>query len=225
MHIVLSLGGSLISTEKGIDKEFLEKVKTLLEKSEFSFGIVTGGGNAARRYADEVRKKGGNEFEADEAAIKATKENAKELIKALGKTAYPKVCESFDDARTQAKKHKIVVMGGTIAGITTDADAVLLAEALHAQQLINLSNVDAIYDSDPKKNPNAKKFAQLTHEQLVQLAVKYDKRTAGTHFVFDILACKLAARSKLELHFVDGKNWDDLKAAIERKSHTGTTVK
>lgn len=225
MHIVFSLGGSLLNTAQGIDKAFLERMARLLMASPHSFGIVTGGGYRARQYADAVRARGGNEFEADEAAIEATKENAKALIGGLGKKACPKVCETFDEARTAAKRYGIVVMGGTIPGITTDADAVLLAEALHAARVINISNVDAIYDSDPRKNKDAKKFSKMAHAQLIELAVRSDERKAGTHFVFDLLACKLAARSKMEVHFVGGKDWGDLEKAIDGKAHGGTLVK
>ena len=82
-----------------------------------------------------------------------------------------------------------------------------------------------IYDKNPKEHKDAKKFHFLTHEQLIDLAVKNDKRTAGTNFVFDILACKLAARSKMELHFVNGKHLGDLERAIKGEDHSGTVVK
>jgi uridylate kinase len=85
--------------------------------------------------------------------------------------------------------------------------------------------VDAIYSANPRTNPDAKRFKKLTYEELVSLALASDTRKAGTNFVFDMLACKLAARSKLELHFVSGKNLDDLKKAIEGKDHNGTVVK
>jgi uridylate kinase len=90
---------------------------------------------------------------------------------------------------------------------------------------VNVSNVDAIYDSDPRKNKNAKRFTKMTHDELIRLAVESDGRTAGTHFVFDILACKLIARSKIETHFVSCKNLDSIKSAIDGKTHDGTIVK
>ena len=225
MKIVLSLGGSLINTEKSIDKEFLNAIKGTIAKSEHTFGIVTGGGFAARRYANAVRAKGGNEFEADEAAIKATKENAKAVIAVFGKIAYGKVCAEFNEARKAAKKYKVVVMGGTIPGITTDSDSALLAEAIGAKRLINISNVDAIYDSDPRKNRDAKKFSELDYHRLIHLACEFDTRRAGENFVFDILACKLIARSNIETHFVSGRNLLDLKAAINGKAHDGTVIR
>jgi len=223
MEVVISLGGSLVNTDEGVDREFLEKIKEILSGMDYRFGIVTGGGFKAREYAKKVREKGGNEFEADEAAIKATKENAAEVIKALGDIANQKVLETFDEARKA--KEKVIVMGGLLPGITTDTDSVLLAECLNSKRLVNISNVDAIYDSDPKKNENAKKFSEMGYNELIDLAVESDKRKAGTHFVFDLLACKLIARSKIETHFVTGKDLEDVKNAIEGKKHKGTVVK
>lgn len=227
MYVVLSLGGSLVNTEQGTDKAYLASIKSIIASSKSSFGIVVGGGFEARKTARALREKGATEFECDEAAIAVTWKNAASVIKALGKLAYPKVIKDFANARKLAAtgKSKVVVMGGTVPGITTDTDSVLLAEALKAQKLINISNTDGIYDSNPKDNPAAKKFASMTYDQLIELAIKSDKRTAGTNFVFDMLACKLIARSKIETHFVSGKNLDDLKAAIENRSHNGTVVR
>jgi uridylate kinase len=225
MHVILSLGGSLINTERGIDEKFLNEIKGIVNKSSFSFGIVTGGGKAARAYANAVREKGGSEFDADQAAIRATKENARALIKALGDLCYGKDCDSFDEAKKQAGKFKVVVMGGTIPGITTDTDSALLAEAIGATRLINISNVEAIYEKDPRKNPEAKRFSELDYAALVRLACEFDSRKAGENFVFDILACKLISRSKIETHFVSGKNLNDVKAAIDGKKHSGTVVR
>ncbi len=116
-------------------------------------------------------------------------------------------------------------MGGTIPGITTDTDAALLAEALHAKKLVNMSNVDAIYDSNPKTNPNAKKYSKLFYTDLVSLAARGDSRRAGENFVFDLVASKIIARSGIEAHFVNGRNLDEVKKAIEGKTHSGTVVK
>ncbi len=225
MIIVLSLGGSLMNTEQGINQNYLEEIKKIIEKSPNKFGIVTGGGYAARQYVREVKSRQGNEFEADEAAIEATQENAKVLIKTLGKSAYPKVPKDFKEAKKASEKYKVIVMGGLLPGMTTDSDAVLLTECLEANKLINISNVDGVYNKDPRKDPTAKKYHFLTHEELINLAFEADKRTAGTHFVFDLLACKLAARSKIELHFVNGKDLGSVRNAVEGKEHNGTIVR
>lgn len=224
MHIVLSLGGSLVNTEHGIDTGYLERIRGIIARDENSFGIVVGGGYGARKKARRLRERGAGEFECDEAAIRITWKNAKAVIDTLGTAAHAKVIKDFYRARRLAKNNRIIVMGGTIPGITTDADSVLLAEAIGAKRLVNISNVDAIYDSDPNGNPAARKYAKLGYEELIGLVIKNDKRTAGTNFVFDLLACRLLARSKIEAHFVSGKNLHDVENAINGKPHGGTVV-
>lgn len=222
--VVLSLGGSLVNPGTP-DNQYVSSLAKVLRSTKYKFGIVVGGGKLARKWAEAARKKGGNEFEADEAAIEATKKNAQFVIDILKKDVNRVVCNDFVSAREQFKKHRFVVMGGTIPGITTDSDAVLLAECLGSKRVLNLSNIDGIYSDNPVRNHDAKKFHSMHYKQLIDLAGKNDMRKAGTHFVFDFLACKLIARSKIEAHFVHGKNLLDVRKAIEGRQHGGTVVK
>jgi len=225
MHVVLSIGGSAVMPEGKPNIRFLKDLADLLKKSRNDFGVVVGGGSPARVYAEAAKELGSGEFDADKIAIMSTKQNAKLLLCALGDMAPSDYIEDFEEAREAAKAYKAVVMGGTIPGITTDTDSVLLAEAIGAKRLVNVSNVTGIYDSDPRKNPKAKKFGQLGYDELVSIAMRSDKRKAGTHFVFDLLACELIARSSIETHFVSWDNIKEISAAIEGKKHNGTIVK
>ncbi|MEW6329405.1 MAG: UMP kinase [Candidatus Micrarchaeota archaeon] len=226
VDVVISLGGSLLNPNEP-DTNYIKEIAGLLLKmgKRYKLAVVTGGGNAARVYARAVRRAGGNEFLADESAIIATRQNALLLIAALGKDAYQTVIKNFDQAAVASTTNKIIVMGGTIPGFTTDSDAVLLAEKMGARRVVNLSMIDGIYDSNPKRNRNAKKYAHLTFEKLVELASRYDKRKAGEHFVFDLFACKIIARSKIETHFVHGRRLGDVERAIKGEKHSGTMVK
>jgi uridylate kinase len=227
MHVVLSIGGSSIIPEGKPDLAFLKAMAQLIKRSKNSFGILCGGGTLARLYANAARELGAGEYEADSIAIRSTRQNAHLLLTALrgaGVEAHERVIDDFELAKEPARESKAVVMGGTIPGITTDTDSVLLAEAIGAKRLVNISNVDAIYDSDPRKNQNAKKFSKMTYEELIALAASSDKRMAGTNFVFDLLACKLISRSKIETHFVSFKKMDDVESAVEGKKHGGTVV-
>ncbi|MEM2137767.1 MAG: UMP kinase [Candidatus Anstonellaceae archaeon] len=222
--IVLSLGGSLVNPGTP-DAQYVSSLVRLLRSTKYKYGIVVGGGRLARKWAEAARKKGATEFEADEAAIDATKKNAQFVIDIIKKDVNRVVCQTFESAREHFKKHRFVVMGGTIPGITTDSDAVLLAECLESKRVLNLSNIDGIYSDNPVRNPNAKKYSRMSYAQMIELAGKNDMRRAGTHFVFDFLACKLIARSKIEAHFVHGKNLLDVRKAIEGRPHGGTVVK
>ncbi len=227
MHVVLSVGGSSIIPDGKPDINYLKALSAIIKKSKHSFGILCGGGPVARTYANAARELGAGEYEADSIAISSTRQNAQLVVAALksaGVGVHERVLADFERAKEPAKENKAVVMGGTIPGITTDTDAVLLAEAIGAKRLVNISNVDAIYETDPKKNPGAKKFEKMTYDELISLALSSDKRMAGTNFIFDMLACKLIARSKIETHFVSFRNLRDVEGAIEGKKHSGTLV-
>lgn len=226
MATVISLGGSMINGKGKPDLAFVKKFAAAVSKLKGKIAIVTGGGKVAREYASAAAKLGASHFSADAIAVRATRMNAHLLVAALGSKCYPRVPEDFEEASfaLNGTDYKYVVMGGTIPGITTDTDAVLLGEAVGATRLINLSNVDGIYDSDPNKSRKAKKHGRLTHAQLVAIAQESDKRKPGTHFVFDLVACKLAMRSGMQLHFVGGKNLADLPKAAQGKGHRGTVV-
>jgi uridylate kinase len=225
MDVVLSVGGSMVNPDGKPDVTFLKNFAKIIGQTKGRIGILTGGGFSARLFANAARELGSSEYDADNIAIISTKQNASIVVAALASGNVDvdrKVYDNFDDAKRSV--NRVVVMGGTIPGITTDTDAVLLAEAMSAKRLLNISNVDGIYDSNPKTNPKAKKFTKMDYGQLIELANKEDQRKAGTNFVFDMLACKLIARSGIETHFVSGKNLDDIKNAIDGKKHGGTVV-
>ncbi|MCX8166795.1 MAG: UMP kinase [Candidatus Micrarchaeota archaeon] len=219
---VLSIGGSIINKNGIIQIDYLKRLGKLL--AEYHLGIVVGGGFSARVYANAMKLLSNNEFLADECAILSTRQNAMLLIAAIGKNAYPNAVNSFAKAREIYFSNKTVVMYGTIPGITTDTDSVLLAEAIGAKKLINVSIIDGIYDKNPKEHKNARKLKALTHDELIELANKYDNRTAGTNFVFDSVAAKIAKRSNIELHFVS-EDTNEIKKALDNKLHSGSVVK
>jgi len=226
LDVVISLGGSLINPGEP-DLKFLKELSKLLIKlkSRFRLAVVCGGGKPARVYSQAVRELVKNEFLADEVAILATRQNASLLIASLQGEAYPTVVSGFSHAANAILSDKIVVMGGTIPGITTDADSALLAEKIGAKRIVNLSNVDGVYTADPRKEKGAKKLSRMSFRELMELALKYDKREAGTNFVFDLIACKIIARSKVETHFVYGRDLKQVEKAVRGEKHSGTVVK
>jgi len=225
--LAISLGGSLLYKNGSIDTNYVREICRLLltESKKTAIALSVGGGAPSREYARAVRELAGNEFLADRAAIYATRANATIVLSALGEKAFPKVITDLDDAAIALEQDKIPVCGGMMEGITTDTVALLLAERVGAKKLINLSKIDAIYSSDPQTDSRAKKLSFLTHKQLVELAAKFDQRHATTNFVFDLMACKLAARSNIELHFINGRDLKQVKNALKGLKHDGTIVK
>jgi len=136
----------------------------------------------------------------------------------------PVLVKEFSQAPSVLAKGKTLVSGGMIPGITTDAVSVLFAELLGARRLVNISHAGGVFDSDPRKNPNAKLLRRMSHEKLVRMAAKADSRRARENFVFDLVAAKLSARSRIPLLFVSATDLRELEKTLEGKRFFGTVV-
>ncbi len=213
--VVISLGGSLLFDESGKRNDYAERVAPLLK----GHAIVVGGGKLAAKYVGEARARGKNFFWCDREGIRATYENAEHLASKINGV----VCRSIDKCLAARERGETPVMGGLLEGVTTDADAVLLAEALGEDRLVNASRVEALYDRHPKEE-GAKRLERLTHDELVGLAFRGDRRESRTNFPFDVFASMIARRAKIRVDFVDGRDLKQLEAAINGEKHNGTVV-
>jgi uridylate kinase len=219
--VTVSVGGSMVNPGKP-DISFVKAVAGVINASKCKCAITVGGGSYARAYVSALKALGANDFQADKVAILETRQNAMLLLAAL-KDAYPSVPDSIELASAAINKYKCVVMGGLYPGFTTDSTAALLAEAVGSRRIVNITNVDGVYDRDPSE-PSAKKFKSMKIADFVALAMKSDMRKAGTHFVFDSVAAKLAMRSSIRIDIVSGKRLDDVRNAIGGKPHGGTVI-
>lgn len=222
--VVISIGGSVLVPGEN-DTDYMKKLASMLKEvtATHKLFVVTGGGRIARYYISFGRALNADERYLDELGIEVTRLNASLLIKALGDHAYPKPAEDIDEAEEAGNTYKIVVMGGTAPGHTTDAVSAMLAEKVGAVRLVNATNVDGIYDSDPKKNDNAKKFDKMSFEQLRSVSSKAHDR-AGPTVIFDPKGAEIIARAKIPLYVCHGRNLDKLKNAILGKEFDGTIV-
>src|ERR1035437_1800879 len=161
--IIISLGGSLIVPEE-IDIEFLKSFKTLILEHVANgkkFVIICGGGKVNRKYNNAAKELADpSDVDLDWIGIAAIGLNAELLRVIFGKDANSKV---IYDLSLKFSLEKPVVIGGALEpGHSSDMDAFLAAKNLGAKRIINLSNTDYVYDSDPKINPNAKKIEQIS---------------------------------------------------------------
>ncbi len=219
--LVIKLGGSLFKKPDTKLVEWLHGLTSrLLPLKNYSFAFVVGGGSVSSKYVNLARSLGLSAYDQDLLGIDSARLNARLLGLLVGT---PEVAKSIDIAREQLKEGYIPVMGGTVPGHTTNAVSALLAEAL-GYQLVSLTDVNGIYDSDPKKNPRAKLIRKMTHAQLVEMAAKYDTRKARAHFVFDLLAAKIAARSNIRVVIADGNDLDNLMSIVKGKKFVGTVI-
>jgi uridylate kinase len=222
--IALNIGGSVLAPDD-VDVDFASRLANELNAlaKEHHLFVVVGGGAVARRYIKACRKLGSNETFLDEVGIEATRLNARVLISALGKTAYPKPALDFHEAINASHRYKIVVMGGTHPGHTTDAVTTMLAEKAGADRIVITTNVDGVYTSDPNKDPDAMLIEKLTPRQLIEIT-SGAKIGAGSKGVVDPLGAKVIARSGITTYVVNGNNLENLTAAIDGRKFHGSVI-
>ena len=224
--ICMSLGGSMVSRKNGVNVSYIRRLAKILRKyaSKYRFIITVGGGYASRLYISSSRQIIKNEAVLDEIAIAITRINAlivKDLFSDMD--VYPNVVMDLQELKVANKTSDIVFMGGLLPGISTDAVATLTCEVAGSKTLINISEDAYIYDRPPT-DKSAKKLETVSHERMIEVAAIRDTRVAGSNFVFDLVAAKLAKRGGIEVRFVND-DLDQLELAIAGKKHKGTTVK
>ena len=220
MKVVISLSGSFFE-----DATRIKQIAEVLEEIAKSYGlyIVTGGGKIARERIKIARELGANETICDYIGIALTRVNAKLLISTL-RNAHPEPFSAYNEVAGAGlvEEARISVMGGVSPGYTTDAVAAILAEYVNADLFIDVTSVDGVYDADPRRYPEAKKYDKLTAKELVALTAKEELK-AGSRIVIDPVAAKIIERSGIKTLVIDGSNPRDILNAVQGKHH-GTAI-
>lgn len=182
-RVIIKLSGEALAGDKGfgIDESMLEYIVEQIKKvreENVEIGIIIGGGNFWRgRQALNMEKSA-----ADHMGMLATVMNSIALQDALEAHGIPtrvqtaltitRVAEPYilRKALHHFEKGRIVIFacGTGNPFFSTDTGAALRAAEINAEVLLLAKNVDGIYDSDPKTNPNAKKFDELSYLDVIQ---------------------------------------------------------
>lgn len=225
-----------------IDYSFLKEFKNLIEseinnnnnhnnnndnnKQEKRFVLITGGGRTARNYQKAAKNISSLDSEdVDWLGIHATRINA-HLIRAIFKeNAFPRIIKNPNEKISSelSNNHKVIVAAGWKPGFSTDYDAVILAKNLGAKKVINLSNIDYVYNKDPKKFSDAKKIKEISWKEFRKLIPK--EWDPGLNSPFDPVASKEAEALDLKVACINGKNLEAIKNCINNLEFVGTIIK
>lgn len=223
-RVVVSVGGSLI-VPAGIDTGFLRNFRALvLEeiKRGFSFVIISGGGATARAYqkASEAVRGDLPREDVDWVGIHSTRLNAQLLRNIFAEEAYPHILKN--PTADISAQEPILIAGGWKPGWSTDYCAVLMAKNLGATKLVNLSDIDYVYDADPKQNKNAKPLEKVSWSEFRKIIpAEWDP---GIHSPFDPVAAKEAEQLNLEVAIINGNHLERLSDYLAGSPFTGTVI-
>ncbi|QVK20542.1 UMP kinase [Mycoplasmatota bacterium] len=220
-RIILKLSGEALAGKQnqGIDpitvRKFAEEIKKVHDEG-FEIGIIVGGGNIWRgRQAEAI---GMDRASADYMGMLGTVINALALSNTLiqigvdsrpmTSMAIPSVAEPYlrNKALSHLRKGKVLVFGGGTGNpfFSTDTTASLRAAEMNADVILMAKNgVDAVYDSDPKTNPNAKRINEITYVELINQKLE----------VIDLTAAAMCSDNNIDTILFDMNVEDNIKRA------------
>lgn len=228
-RVVVALGGSIVAPADP-DPDYLEQLLRRIEAwaGKARLLLVVGGGHPARRHIELARRLHVGEEDLDRIGIAATRLNAQFLQSALHARGVPVVRDVHHSTTAtiaaMEKEDRTAVMGGTAPGHSTDQVAAELAIGIGADRLVIVTNVDGVYTTDPRTDPDAEHRARLDFEELLQIIEEEEWTTAGAPGVIDGPATVLIATHGITTRVVNGADLDNLEHAIMGGDFHGTHV-
>lgn len=224
MTYIISLGGSLIAP-RGVDVGYLKSLSSLILKQATKnkrFIIIPGGGYTCRYYQAMAAKIAKPTTEALDWIGIATNRLHSYLLHAIfGDKAKPGILR-LGQSLKKLKRLIVIAEGGQQPGGSSDTVALSYAQKFRAKILVNLTNVDGIYDKDPKKFKNAKLIERFTWQEFRTLFGT--ARKPGQHLPFDPAGSKLAEKLGVKVIIMNGKNFKNLKNFLADKNFRGSLI-
>ena len=220
--VVISLGGSILAPGV-IDQRFLKDFRKMIlkfVKDGKKFIIICGGGKTSREYmtaASKVVKL--KDDDLDWLGIHATRLNAHLLRTILRNVAHKRVIR--DPTVKMKFKERVLIAAGWKPGWSTDHVAVLLAKNHGAKTVVNISNIDFVYDKDPRKHKNVKPLKWISWKKFRKMVGS--KWSPGLNSPFDPVASRAAERFGLKV-VIMGKNTKNIEKFLKGKEFKGTLI-
>ena len=230
-RVMLKLSGEAMASDKGfgIDPEVVYRLAGEIKEASdagIEIAVVVGGGNIWRGLKGS--QGGMDRASADYMGMLATVINALALATSLRKLdidtvvlsaiAMPEICESFSQRATlyHLSLGRVVIFAGGTGNpfFTTDSAAALRAIEINADLLLKATKVDGVYDRDPKKHPDAVRFDELDHDEVIARDLQ----------VMDTAAFALCRDSDVPLRIYDLSVPGNLMRIL-RGENIGTLVK
>lgn len=204
-----------------IDTNYVKKFKQLILQNlkNYNFILIVGGGKYARKYQEAGKRINIKSDELDWLGIGVSQNNAWFINYAFdGKT--PEKIHLQPEKLTFTKP--VQVAGGWKPGWSTDYVATQFAIKNNIDTVINLSNIDYVYDKDPNKYSNAKKKKELNWVEFQKIVGT--KWSPGMNAPFDPVATKIAKQHNLTVVCMNGKKLANISAYLRGKSFIGTKI-
>ena len=197
MKIVLKIGGSISINENGPVEAYFRKLLPVIRqiKTRHRLILCIGGGKFIRNYYKSIEKLGLKKEEMEWIAIELLRVNVRFLSSLLNM----KPLYRLEEISTKTTG----VIGGIKPGRSTDANAAYCAAKIKADLFVKLTNVDGIYDKDPRKHKDARKLETLSFADLKKFS---QSGKPGSYGILDRLAIETITKHKIKTVIMNGKD-------------------
>jgi uridylate kinase len=228
-RVIVKLSGEALSgPEKfGIHQPTIDRFAAdiaVCHSLKIELGIVVGGGNILR--GAQISEDGLSRPTADAMGMLATVMNALVLEAAVERSgvsartmsalAMPQVCETYE--RQRALRHlddgRVIIFAGGTGNpyFTTDTTAILRAAEMGCDAVFKATDVDGVYTADPKRDPSAKRYDRLAHQEALDRNLK----------IMDATAFALARENNMPIIVFSIREPGALETVLRGKGHFTT---
>jgi len=222
--IVLSLGGSLIIPDD-VGTNYLKRLKKVLlkNKKKYKFIIICGGGSLARKYIKAIDSENIDDKFKALSGIAATRTNARFMnyfFEIEPKRGIPMTKESI---KKYLDELDIIFCGALKYRPNQTSDSTSAQVAKEFETIfINLTDVDGLYDKNPKEHDDAKLIKEISWKDFNKKVEKL-KFKPGQHFVLDQKASKIIMENKIPTYII-GKKVKELDNFLNNRKFKGTKI-
>ena len=225
--VVVSVGGSLIVPEDGIDSQFLQQLnyfirEQLARNKNRQFFLIAGGGRTTRHYQTAARNVLRHQITDDDLdwiGIHATRLNGHLLRTIFRDIAHPVIIDDYSVIRK--RREPVIVGAGWKPGWSTDYDAVLICKDYGVKTIVNLSNINKVYDKDPKKFKDAKPIDKISWDDFRKIVG--NKWVPGMNTPFDPIAAPKAQGLGVKV-VVIGRDFENIRKYFDGEEFIGTII-
>jgi len=216
---ILKLGGHLLKNE--LFKKYAETLNEAIEIKK-DLIIVIGGGDKAREFIEIGRNLNLSESFLDYLGILISQVNALIFHQYLSKYNEIYFVKELDKLIELANLNKAIICGGFFPTISTTTVACMISELVNGE-LLYATNVEGIYDKDPKKFKEAKLLSRVHIDDLIKIFEKNQEFYAGGYKLFDLQSLQILKRSKIPVRVFNGKIPENILKVIKNED-IGTIV-
>jgi uridylate kinase len=225
--VVISVGGSLIVPEDGIDSQFLQQLnyfirEQLARNKNRQFFLIAGGGRTTRHYQTAARNVLRHQITDDDLdwiGIHATRLNGHLLRTIFRDIAHPVMIDDYSVIRKLVEP--VIVGAGWKPGWSTDYDAVLICKDYGVKTIVNLSNINKVYDKDPNKFKDAKPIDKISWDDFRKIVG--NKWVPGMNIPFDPIAALKAQGLGLKVVLI-GRDFENIRKYFDGEEFIGTII-